>query len=142
MWRMIVGGLVLVVALYMLVDALIVTDLERVEEEIARLIEVAERGGPEAVDELLAAFADDYRSGWPYDRAAIERYLRTYVATARSRSVDTGSYTAVPAGEEIVVPLLRIDAVFDDARVTTIVRLTFGERDGKWKIVAVNRPGR
>lgn len=144
MWRIALVASLLAIGVYFAIDALIVTDAERVEEEVARLVEVARRGGDEAIGEILAAFADDYRGGGYYSRERIEGYVRTYLATP-PEELTTGKIVALPKGDEVILPLLTIHA---RARGMAIpprpLRVTFAKRDGRFRIVNVEDwgPGR
>jgi hypothetical protein len=134
-WRIALVGSLLAIGLWFAIDALITTDLERVEAEVERLLEVARKGGPEAADEILAAFAEDYRGSGFYARENVERHARRFLAAGRPEEISIGWPKAVPKGEEIQVPILRVDVRTKRDQGTTFVRLTFARRDGRFKIV-------
>jgi hypothetical protein len=138
-WRLAVAGSLLVVGIWFLVDALIVTDAERVEDEVARLVDLARTGGPEAAEEILAALADDYRGDGPFSRERIEGSVRRYVAEERLDQLLTGGYTAVPMGDEVVVPILSLRARLKGAEARVVLRVHFAERDGRFRITDVQQ---
>jgi hypothetical protein len=134
---LIVAGMLLALGIYFAIDAVIVTDAERVEEEVARLIDLARKGGPEAAEEILAALADDYRGEGPFARERVAGHVRRQVGEGRIEQLLTGSYEAVPLGGEYVVPILSLRAKTRDFEVNPILRVTFAERDGRFRIVNV-----
>jgi hypothetical protein len=127
----------LVIAGYVVVNLLVTTDLERVENEVERAVARAREGGDDAAEAILALLAEDYDGEYP--RRSIERYVRRYVGEKRVRELTTGNYKAVWKGDEIVIPILRLDVQTDDAFGRAILRVTFAERDGAWKVVNVGR---
>lgn len=139
MWRTILLGLGLAVAAYVAINLIVTTDLERVEEEIGHLVDLANEGGEAAVDGILAALADDYRGTPPFERESVERYLRRYVGDSKSRTITTGNPKPIWKGDEIFVPLLSVRATVDGATRQVILSLTFAERDGRWRIVDISR---
>jgi hypothetical protein len=136
-WRTLLLGLAIVIAAYVLYNLLVTTDLERVEAEVERALARAREGGDEAAEALLECLADDYAGEYP--RRSIEIYVRRYVGQKRVRELTTGGYKAVWKGEEIVIPILRLDAETDSGSLRVILRVTFARRDGTWKVVNVGR---
>ncbi|MFQ5843448.1 MAG: hypothetical protein ACE5JG_00500 [Planctomycetota bacterium] len=129
-----------VLGLALLLDALVVSDEERVEEVTKRLIALADRGGAEAAARIRDAFADDYRGQEPRER--IDRYLEGYVAAARVVHVGTGGINAFERDGELVVNLRVSVALTDGQAGTFLLSLTFAERDGAFRIVGVSRTWR
>ena len=125
------------VSCYVLVNVLVTTDRERVENEIERLVELARKGGEDAADELMAAFADDYRGS--IDLEWIRRQVQNYVGRKKLRSVEIGSVKTVWKDDEILIPLLKVTLGFDGMKGMMLLTVTCAERDGKWKIVRVTR---
>ena len=136
---MIAAGVLVAIGLYVAVDAIWTTDTERVELEVERLIDLAREGGPGAAEEILAALADDYDGASPFTRESIARNLEAYVATSRVRNLKSGSYTAVWKGDDILVPLLVLEADAGDRSGTLYLTIVFGQRDGRWKVVDISR---
>lgn len=139
MARTVLAGLVLAVAAWLAIQALVTTDLESVEEEIARLVALANAGGEDAVAGILAALAPDYRGSSPFARSSVERHLRRYLGASKSRDIKTGDPSPIWKGDEIVVPLLSIRATVDGSTRTVILMVTFAQRNGTWKVVDVSR---
>jgi hypothetical protein len=131
--RTVVAGLVVAVLVYVAVDALWTSETEQVEAEVERLIELAKRGGPGAAEEILDALAEDYRGA--VSRAEAAAYLERYVLPGRLGQLTHGAIDAMWKGEEILVPLLRIDV---EGR-TVLLTVVFAERDGEWRVVDVSR---
>jgi hypothetical protein len=138
-WRLFVAAGLLAIGIYFAIDAVIVTDRERVEEEVARLVDLAREGGPEAAEEILAALAGDYRGEGPFARERIEGHVRRQVGERRIERLLTGSYQAVPMGDDLVVPILRLQAKTRDFEANPVLRVTFAERDGRFRIVNVEQ---
>jgi len=136
MLRLGLAGLALVVVVFTIVQWLFVSDTDKVEEELKRLIELAEQGGPEAAAEILAVLADDYQGSHPYTRANIEKIVEATVARGGIESITVGDFKVVAKGDGIVVPIFRVTAV---PHGTVILTLFFGERDGTWKLTNVTR---
>lgn len=139
MARTVALGLVLAVAAWVAIQAIVTTDREAVEEEIGRLVEVARSGGDEGVAEILAALAPDYRGSSPFTRESMEANLRRFLAPGRMSDLATGDPSPIWKGEEIFVPLLSVRAKVDGAARTVILAVTFAEREGRWRIVDVSR---
>ena len=139
MWRTAVAAVLLLVGVWLAIDALIVTDLERVEAEVERLVELARHGGADAAQEILAALADDYRGDGFYARERIADYVRRFVAEDRAEEISTGGYVAVPKGDEVIVPILRVDVRTKRTEATAVLRVTFAKRDGRFRIVNVEQ---
>ena len=137
MWRTLLVGTAIVIAGYVLFNLLVTTDLERVEDNVERALEHAREGGDDAAEAVLNILADDYDGEVP--RRSIESYVRRYVGEKRVRELSTGGYKAIWKGEEIVIPILRIDVRTDHWLGRAILRVTFAERDGAWKVVNVGR---
>jgi len=133
----------LALASFLLIQAIVTTDRERVEAEIERLADLARKGGPEAAAGIRAAFADDYRGSDSLSLREIERQLERWVAPAKLRKVTLGSPS--PTADEsggIIVPLLRVTVETDGGVLgTLLLTVTWGERDGAWKIVDITRWG-
>jgi hypothetical protein len=134
--RIAIAGLALAVIGFMLVQWLLVSETEKVENELHRLVGLAEEGGPGATAEILALLADDYEGSSPYTRANIERMVEAIVTPATIESIQVGDFKVVAKGDGMVVPIFRVTAV---PHGTTIVTLFFGERNGKWKLTNVTR---
>jgi len=140
-WRTVLVALLSAIAVWLAIDALIVTDAERVEAEVERLVDLARQGGEEAAQEILAALADDYRGTGFYSRANIESRVRRHLVEERPEELSTGKIVAVPKGEEVVVPLLTIHVRTRREEVSRPFRVTFAERDGRFRIVNVENWG-
>lgn len=139
MFRIVLVIVLVAIGLWLALDALITTDAERVEAEIERLLEVAERGGDDAAAEILDAFAEDYRGSGFYSRERIRDYVRRYVEGERPEELWTGNYEAIPAGDgTIFVPLLRIHVKTKNFEGDAIVRVTFAKREDRFRIVSVD----
>jgi len=138
--RAIAAGLVLAVGLYLVVDALWTSDTERVEAEVERLLKLGREGGPGAAAEILDALAGDYRGTSPFTAKEIALNLDRYVATERVANLKNGSYDAIWKGDEIVVPLLVLDADVGSRAGRLYLSIVFAERDGRWKVVDIIRP--
>jgi len=136
-WRTLLAGTAIVIAGYVVFNLLVTTDLERVENDVERALEHARQGGDDAAEAVLSILADDYDGEYP--RRSIESYVRRYVGQKRVREVTTGGYKAIWKGEEIVIPILRLDVKTDHGLARAILRVTFAERDGEWKVVNVGR---
>ena len=137
MWRIALVALLLAIGIWLAIDALVKTDAERVEDEVARLVDLAREGGEGAAGGILAALADDYRGSGGFSRARIEGYVRQYLVEDRPEEITTGKPIAVPKGDEILIPILRIDARTKRSAGSAVLRLTFAERDGRFRIVNV-----
>ncbi|HEX5137435.1 MAG TPA: hypothetical protein VFY93_10705 [Planctomycetota bacterium] len=123
------------VAVWLAVDWLVTTDAERVEMEVEHLLEVARHGGEDAVQEILGALADDYRGA--YSKDMIERYLRMALVADKPEEITTGSPDFVPKGDEILIPLLRVDVRTKSLQGTALLRITFAKRGDRFRIVNV-----
>lgn len=142
MWRIVVVAILAAIGIWLAIDALITTDAERVEAEVARLVELAREGGDDAAKEILGAIADDYRGDGLFARARIEDYVRRLVAEGQAEEIWTGRYDAIPKGDgTILVPLLRIHVRTKDAEGDAILKVTFAERDGRFRVVNVEHWG-
>ncbi len=130
----------IVIVAIVAINLIFTSDRERVEEEMERLIEVAERGGEEAVAEILDALADDYRgSGW-FARESLERRLRqVLVPAARLSELRHGNFEPVIRGEEILIPIVSLRGTIRGSDQQVILSIWFGFRDDRWKIVDVTR---
>ena len=134
------GLLITAIALacYVLIHLLVTTDRERVEAEVERLLELARSGGEEAADEILAAFADDYRGTIPLKR--ITAYVRNYVGASKIVKLATGSYKTMWDGDEIRIPILALYITTEGWETKSVLTVVCAERDGKWKIIEFSRP--
>lgn len=141
MWRIVVVAVLAAIGIWLGIDALITTDAERVEAEVARLVELAREGGDDAAKEILAALADDYRGDGPFARERIEAYVRTCLVEARPEEIWTGDFITVPKGDEIVIPLLRIHVRTKALEGDTLLKVTFAERNGRFRVVNAERWG-
>lgn len=139
MWRIAVVGLLIAIGLWLAIDALVVTDMERVEAEVERLVEVARKGGEEAAAEILGAFADDYRGSGFYARENVERYVRQFLVNDRLEEITVNKFGIVPKGDEIMIPFLKVDARSARDQGSAYVRLFFAKRDGVFKIVSAEQ---
>jgi hypothetical protein len=61
------------------------------------------------------------------------------VGEKRVRKLSTGDYKALWKGDEIVIPILRMDVETDRGSYSAILRVTFALRDDAWKVVNVGR---
>lgn len=119
----------------LMLSILLPDDLDRVEAEVDRLADLARKGGPEAAAEILAAFADDYRGSVSLD--TVERYVKRHVERGGVDPLTLGNFKTFWEGSEIRIPLLTIRTkVFPHPVILTV---TFGERDGAWKITSARR---
>ncbi len=139
MWRTALVALLLAIGIWLAIDALVTTDAERVEDEVARLLDLAREGGDHAAGEILAALADDYRGDGFFARARIEEYVRRHVIEERAEEIATGDYAALPIGGEIVVPILSIHVRTKRFEANPILRVAFAERGGRFRIVNVEQ---
>ncbi len=125
---------------YLLIDWLfLASDKDRVREEVARLAALAEEGGEEAAAEIGAALAGPYMGSPPFDRAGIERVLKTFVERGRVRSLRLGDFTILAAGGEMVIPLLRVDVDTGSRSATLLLRLTFVPEGDAWRLLRIGR---
>ena len=139
MGRPVLIFLVVLVGVWALWNALITTDLDRVEQDVKRVVALALEGGEASADEILAAFADDYRGTGMFALDDIERRLKRWVVPGKVRSLQTGDFKVLSTGSEIEVPLLAIYADLDGWDVKMLIRLTYAQRRGDWKIVNISR---
>ncbi len=138
--RTLLAALAVAVAAWLLVDALVTSDREEVERLVGRLVAAARRGGDAAVDEILAALADDYRGEGPFARDAMERRLRAHLGgDARLAELSTGDYRALWKGDEMFVPILSVRAAAQGSPQRFVLSLWFAERDGAWRITDITR---
>ena len=137
MGRTLLVGLAIVIGGYALWNLLVTTDLERVEDDVERALAHAREGGDEAAEAVLDILADDYDGEYP--RRSIENHVRRIVGEKRVRKLSTGDYKALWKGDEIVIPILRIDLETDRGSHSAILRVTFALRDDAWKVVNVGR---
>jgi len=124
------------VAIWLAVDWLVTTDAERVEKEFDRLLTLARQGGDEGYAGILDALAEDYHG--TYSRETIERYLRLALVDDKPEEITTGSPAFVAKGDQIVIPLLRIDVRAKRYQGTGILRVTFAKRGDRFRIVSVD----
>ena len=111
-----------------------------VEEKLERLFDAAREGGDAAVDEILAAFADDYRAEGAYTLKRLENYLRRFVGEGRIESLTPGGYKTLWAGTEILVPLLRLRVDTAAGTTNVLLEVAFVEQDEvDWRIISVRR---
>ncbi|MFI5403550.1 MAG: hypothetical protein ACHQ1G_11485 [Planctomycetota bacterium] len=141
MWRIAVAGVLLAVGIWFAIDAIITTDAERVEAEVERLVALGRQGGEAAASGILDALADDYRGSGVYSRESIEGYARRALLAEPPEELWTGDYTALPKGDEILVPLLRVHVRAKGFEADAIVRVWFAKRDGRFRIVNVEHWG-
>jgi len=131
--------LVVVVGVWVLVNSLFTSDLERVEQNIERLVMRALEGGEDAAAEIMDAFAEDYRGTGMFELDRIERRLQRWVVPGKVNSLQTGDFKAVWAGSEIKVPIVALYADLDGWDVRMIISVTCARRGDTWKIVNVTR---
>lgn len=139
MWRTALAALALAVGIWFVIDWMFTSDQERVEQKLRHLIERAEQGGEDAVDEILAAFAADYEGEGSFTLERIERELRRHVAPGRVRSIVSGDFKTIWLGGEIHVPILRLTVQTEDAGGTMLLEVRFAEEEDDWRIVRVSR---
>ncbi len=139
MGRIALVGSLVAIAIWFAIDALVTTDAERVEDEVERLVGLARQGGEDAAREILAALAEDYRGDGFFARERIADHVRRHVLEERAEEITTGKYVAVPAGDTILVPLLRLDVRTSRFEGTVLLRVTFAERDGRFRVVNVEQ---
>ena len=140
MVRTLLGFLGIAALALLAINLLFADDLDRVEEEMERLVEVAEEGGEAAVEEILDAFADDYRGSGFFSRESIERRLRVLlVPPERVSDLRHGDFAPVAKGEEILIPIVSLRGSVEGEERQVLLAVTFGYRDDRWKIVDVTR---
>jgi hypothetical protein len=121
-------------------QAIHVSDLERVEEEMERLFEAARRGGEEAADEIDAAFAGDYRGSGVFELDRVRRRIRSALVPAGTvTDLKHGDFQPVKKNDEIVVPIVRVQGDVRGRSVGFVVSVTWAKRDGAWRIVDISR---
>ena len=125
------------VGCYVLVHLIVTTEPERVEAEVERLLGLARRGGEDAAEEILDAFAEDYSGSFELDW--IQKQVRNYVGRNRFKSVTVGSFSAVWKGDDILIPRLTVTLEVEGWKAVLFLAVTCAERDGEWKIVHVTR---
>jgi hypothetical protein len=129
-----------VIVMFVAFQLIHTSDLEHVEAEMEHLFEVAQEGGERAVEEILAAFADDYRGTGPFRMASIRRNLRYALVPAGTASnLKHGDFSPVAKGEEILVPIVSVGGEVKGNPVRLVVSVMWAPRDGKWKIVDITR---
>jgi len=139
-WRIVLVALLLAIGIYLAVDALFVSDTERVEAEVARLLDVARAGGEGAADEILAALADDYRGEGPFRRESVEQRVRGYLAGGPPEEILSGGYEALWIGDEIVIPILSLRVKWKGTWTQLpILRVHFAERDGRFRVTNISQ---
>lgn len=139
MWRAALAIPLIVIAGYVAINLLVTTEPERVEARVARLCDLAREGGEDAAQEILDSFAEDYRGEGTFSRARVEYYVRRFIGSGQITELTTGDYAALWVDDEIVVPILSIQAKTERGALNPIFRVTFAERDGEWLIVNVGR---
>jgi len=137
-WRTALIALAIALAGYIALDFIFTDDKERVEAKVEHLLQLARDGGDDAVEEILDALADDYSGEYPKERIA--GHLEYYVGRSQIATLTTGDYQPIVKGEEILIPIFRVDATTKSGGATqAILRVTFALRDEEWKIVNVGR---
>jgi hypothetical protein len=124
-------------AIWFVVDALTVSDAERVEMEMERLLDLARQGGEDAVAGIMDAIAEDYRG--VYSRETIERYLRMGLADGPPEEVTTGSPAFLPKDGEIVIPILRVDVRTKGYQGRAVLKVSFAKRGDRFRVVSVDQ---
>ena len=140
MVRNVAIGVGIAVAAFVAYQFLHVTELDVVEEEMERLFDVARNGGEDAVDEILDAFADDYRGAGPFRIDSIRRNLRYALVPAGSATgLKRGDFQPVARSGEILVPIVSVSGEVKGNPVRVVVSVLWGRREGRWKIVDITR---
>lgn len=130
-----IGGLLFL----WLLDVLIVTDAEEVEDNTARIIELANDGSPETVDAMMEWMAEDFDAGG-LSREQIRGYLKRVYDTDPPNMVRSGGITAVwKKDRERFRVQLRVTVVRRGSAQSFLVTIFWAERDDEWKIVRVVR---
>lgn len=116
------------------------SELERVEEEMERLFDLAAEGGEDAADEILDAFAEDYRGTGPFKLTSVQRTIRSALVPAgTAKDLKRGGFQPVKKGEEILVPIVRVSGEVRGNSLSFIVSVMWARREGEWKIVQITR---
>lgn len=137
MWRTSLLVVAIALGLYVIVNLLVTTELERVEAEMERLLELARKGGEEAAAEILDVLAEDYDGEVP--RRRLENYLKVYVVDRKVEKLSTGSYKTIWKGSDILIPLLAIYATVDGYEARFVLTVTWSERADGWKVTRISR---
>ncbi|MEM8883446.1 MAG: hypothetical protein AAGD14_05225 [Planctomycetota bacterium] len=115
-------------------------DREAVEERLETLFEIAREGGEDAFDEIMASIADDYRGSGSFGRKYVERRLKAALVPAGTTTeIKHGGFSPVVKNDEILVPIVSVQAKIRGNAVRYAFAVTFAQRDGEWKIVNVTR---
>ena len=61
------------------------------------------------------------------------------VPSGRLKSLTHGSIDAIAKGDEIAIPTVSIKATYEGGVRQGVFAFTFAKRDGRWKIVNVQR---
>jgi hypothetical protein len=132
-----------VALLIFLLDAIIVTDAEFVEEKTADLVELSNENGDHVAAGLLDALADDYRDESGLSRAQIERYLTQYLDKNKERRITTGGIDAVWKEKHQAYSIwLMVRTIFPHATYNFPLVIHWAERGDDWKIVKMTRDWR
>ena len=91
----ILGGIVVIIGLWWAIGALIKTDLERVEDKMEHLLELARDGGGENADEIIEAFHSEYRGSRPFGQKFLTGRIRDAVGQGLVETLQTGGYKAI-----------------------------------------------
>ncbi len=125
-----------VALLIFLLDAIIVTDAEFVEERTADLVRLSNENGDHVSAGLLDALADDYVDASGLSRAQIERYLERYLEKYKDRRVTTGGIDAVWKEKDQAYSIwLMVRAHFAHTDYVFPLVIYWAERGDDWKIV-------
>jgi hypothetical protein len=133
-------GIGFIVAAVVAINLLYTSDRERVEEETLRLFELAREGGEDAANEILDAFADDYRGQGLFSKRSIERRLRlALVPAGTATDIKHGGFDTLVKDDEIVIPLIHVQATVGGGPARVFLIITWGSRGGRWKIVDISQ---
>lgn len=138
--RVLILGVAGVALLIFLLDAIIVTDAEHVEERTADLVALSNENGDHVAAGLLDALADDYKDASGLSRAQVERYLTQYLEKHKDRRITTGGIDAVWKEKDQAYSIwLMVRTIFPNATYTFPLVVYWAERGDDWKIVKISR---
>jgi hypothetical protein len=121
-----------------LLDLIIVTDAEEVEEKTARLVELANEATPEAIRAILDEIAVEFSEGYYFTRDRIERELPRYLIKRKVNSIRTGSIDAVwREKEQAFAILLMVHYKVGGQPGSIPLTVYWADRGGEWKITQV-----
>ncbi len=129
-------GVAGVALLIFLLDAIIVTDAEFVEQRTADLVALSNENGDHVAAGVLDALADYYLDSAGLSRAQIKRYLDRYLERYKERRITTGGIDAVWKEKDQAYSIwLMVRATFPHESYTFPLVIYWAERGDDWKIV-------